>query len=83
MIIKELIEELKKYDKNDEIQISIANKSEDRIEIRKENGKIVISETDRVMIERLEHEIFKLKYDKIDMLRNQINNTCMKWKTTN
>ena len=63
MKVKELIEELKQYDENGEIQISIDNKTESDIQIGKDNGTIVISESDKIKLKKLQKEISDLKFE--------------------
>ena len=72
MKVKELIEELKQYDENGEIQISIDNKTERDIQIGKDNGTIVISESDRIKLKKLQKEISDLKFE-VELNKNNLS----------
>lgn len=65
MIIKELIEQLNKYDENLEVVISIDDKQENRLEIGKHYDKLFITKDSKVRIDELQNEIKRMKFESL------------------
>lgn len=63
MKIKELIQKLNKYDENLEIIISIDEKEENRIEIKKCNDKIFITKDYKIIMNELQQKIKKIELE--------------------
>lgn len=65
MIIKELIEQLNKYDENLEVIIAIDDKQEDRLEIGKHYDKLFITKDTKIRIDELQNEIKRMKFESL------------------